>query len=425
MKKGTTTLVRKINKYIVLQYIFEKGPLRQEDIIKKTRLSRPTITEIVRELLEENILKKAGRGESSGGREPVLLDINETSLFAVGVDFEYPKINIGIINLKREAILESSHIFPEQSCPNDILTEVISQIDMLIEKFPFDRSLIIGIGIGLPGIIDNVNGVSKRIERIAGWENIPIKDIFEKRFGIPVYIQNDVHLLATLEIESRCDIPDDFIFVSIRSGIGMAVVMNGEVYHGFRGNAGFLGHMTIDINGDKCVCGQKGCLEMYAGQLSQKRRFAERTSINSKEMKEIENVYDFLYRQTLDNNIYADELLTDACVHLAYGIANVIKIIEIPTIVLEGVLPFIVEEKYAALFKHTLKKLLFENMNENILILQSKSENKMIINSCGNMIFKQYIKKNYYHWTDESRIKFATKSKRRLKNKKFLLISES
>ncbi|MFP3155994.1 ROK family protein [Lachnospiraceae bacterium ZAX-1] len=360
-------------------------------------MSRPTVMEIVHELLKEDVIKKSGFGESSGGREPMLLDINENSVFSIGLDFEYPKVNIGILNFKCEPVITSSFSVSEGESPDEIIGEIIERIEKLIEEFPYKQEKIIGMGIGLPGIIDCDTGISEHIERIENWEYIPIKEIFESHFSIPVFIKNDVHLLASWEIESRTDLPEDFIYVSIRSGIGMAVVINDKVYTGMKGNAGFLGHLTVDVNGEKCVCGNRGCLETAAGQLALRKRYEKLMGSKLEDFEESKNYYDYLYQQTLEQNTIADKLLIDASVYLAHGIANVIKILEIPTIVLEGGLPILFGEKYSNLFIETLRGQLFRNMAQDIKILQSGSDYKMIVCACGNLVFEDYIKKNYSH----------------------------
>ena len=415
VKKGTTILVRKMNKYLVLKSIFENGGLSQEEIHLRTHLSRPTIMEIVRELLEEDMIQKSGFGESSGGREPALFDINEMGSFAIGVDFEYPQVNIGILNMKREVILERSFMLPEQMTPKEIVLRLISHIEELMESFPYEHKKIIGIGFALPGIIDIARGVSSRIERIDGWVDIPVVEIFEAHFEMPVYIQNDVHLLASQEIDYRAALSDHhFIYISIRSGIGMAIVLEDEVYQGLKGNSGFLGHLTVDVNGPQCVCGRKGCLEAVAGQLSLKKKYAKQKGVRWQDFDEVDNFYDHLYQLAQSGDEFANELLMDACVYLAYGVANVIKILEIPLIVLEGGLPIILDDKYSKLFSETLHHQLFENMSPELRILSSSSNHKMIIRACSSLVFKAYIEKNYASWTDDGKIRLMTGTYNRL-----------
>lgn len=388
-------LVRKVNKYNVLQCLFDNGPLSQEEIVLKTHLSRPTVLKIVKELLEDSVIIKSGYGEASGGREPMLLDVNETGYYVAGVDFEYPKLHIGIMNLRNQPVAEAEYLFSDEESPENILEKLVQMLDEIFRESGVGSDKLIGIGVGLPGIIDSEHGISRRIERIKNWENIAVKQILEDRYKIPVHIQNDVHMLAALEKELRQDLSDDFIYVSVRSGIGMAVVLNGEIYSGLKGNAGFLGHMTVDINGPECVCGRKGCLEATAGQRPLKRRYSKESGEKLPHLDEIGDFYEFLYQRAMGGDEIADKLLMDAGVHLAYGIANVIKILEIPTVVIEGARPVIDDEKFQNVFAETLKSQLFENINEEISVIPSKANNEMVVKACGNMVIKEFIKKNY------------------------------
>lgn len=395
MKRGSAHIVRKLNRYSVLQCVLENGPMSSEEIVRKTHLSRPTVTNIVKELLNDAILKKDGFGESTGGREPMLLNINEARVFAIGIDFEYPKVIVGIMNFLREPVVVESLELEKDVEPKDIVDMLLTSIDTLIDRFPYSQKDIIGIGVAISGIIDTEVGMSSRIERIDNWENVPIRRILEDRYKIPTYIRNDVHLLATVEQEKRRDLPKDFIYVGVRSGIGMAVIMDGEVYTGIKGNAGFLGHMTIEIDGQKCVCGQKGCVETAVGQLMLKRQYMALSNKLYADVEKSSRFYSYLHEQSLRGDTVAENLLEKACVYLACGLANVVKILEISTIIIEGARPILEEEKYRQIFMSTLRNHLFENIREDISIITSMAENELIIHACSELVFKEYIKDKY------------------------------
>lgn len=394
MKKANAQLVKKLNKYNTIQCFLRYGSLSQEDIAKKTHLSRPTVADILKEIQDEKLISKSGMGEYSGGRVPTLYGIDPSGYFSIGIDFEYPEVHIGIMNFICEPVVEKYFRLSESLQVKEIIEELLSNVSTLIDEFSYPKDKIIGIGVGLPGIIDLKEGVSIEIERIPNWSNIHIKSIFEERFGIQTSISNDVHLMANFERTIRDDLPKEFIYVGIRSGIGMAAVYPEGTYSGYKGNAGFLGHMTVDIDGPECVCGRSGCLEAIAGEMSLKKSYQ---AITDKKL-EVENnnssVYESLIVLANNGDAVADELLMKASRYFAYGVANVMKILEIPTIVFYA-WPSENSEKYIIYLQEQLKVQLFDNLSDEVQLIFSKADSTMGIKACSYSVYKDFIERKY------------------------------
>jgi N-acetylglucosamine repressor len=376
VKANHTRVVKEANKFLVLSCIREYEPISQEEIVMKTRLSRPTVINIVKELLEENLIEKSGYGESNGGRSPGLFRFNSQAYYALGIDFEFPIIRMAVSDLKGNIIHKMQWRFPLDVASTVVIESLLGNIAKLITDSKVEKQKIMGIGIGLPGIIDVQNGVSVSVERIHAWKNVPIQTIIEERFDIPVSIRNDVHLLALAEKNlNPTNHMDSFIYVGIRSGIGMSIIMNGSLYEGEKGNSGFLGHMTVNMNGAPCVCGNKGCLEAVAGELAMARKYSKLTGQEKKSSSEIaasEGVtIHRLSKLAKQGDAIAMRILEEAGIYMGIGIANVIKLFEISTIII-GPCTNQDEDVFINYIKNEVEDRTFENAKGRVSISSGK-----------------------------------------------------
>ena len=227
MKKNTTKVIKEANKYLVMQCIQAFEPVTLEKIAEKTLLSRPTILEIINSFKEEGIVVNGGFRESTGGRPPQLLCINGDSAYAIGIDFEFPTIRIALANAKREIVGRRKILFKIDTQAEEVLARMLRELEHLLEEFSSVRSRIVGIGVGICGTIRKTEGRSLHITRIRGWEHVELQRILQEKFHLPVYVNNDVHLLALVEKKKYMrEDNSDFVYIGIRSGIGSAYTVS-------------------------------------------------------------------------------------------------------------------------------------------------------------------------------------------------------
>jgi len=338
MVKNNTKILKLANKYLVLQCITVFEPLTVEDIVKKTNLSRPTVINLVKELTEENVIMKGGRTESTGGRTAALLTTNADAHYAVGVDFEFPQVRMAVANLKGAILSSRSFAYALDITAEEIMRDLPEQVHAFIQAFPEDVSKIQGIGLGIPGVVDINSGSSRYIERIEGWRNIDIKKTLEDKTGIPVFIRNDVHLMGLVEKRfNLSDSDNDFIYIGLRSGIGSAIFINNDIYEGNNGNAGFIGHMVLDVNGPKGFGGPRGCLNVFAGELSLIRKYREAKALEVPYSDPGQDIrLENLVQLAEEGDEICEGILSDAGRYIGTAIANMVEIFEIPNIVIGG-----------------------------------------------------------------------------------------
>ncbi|WP_029688178.1 ROK family transcriptional regulator [Thermoanaerobacter sp. A7A] len=259
-------LVKQINKSIVLNTIRKKGNISRAEIAGITGLNKSTVSFLVDELINEGFVKEEGPGESKGGRKPIILSINNKAGCIIGIDLDVNYILIVLTDLMANVIWEKKIDVKIGETQQTIIERLIELIDEAISNAPETIRGILGIGIGVPGIVDYKKG-SILLAPNLKWENVPLKQIIEDKFKIKVHIDNEANVGAIGEKWFGAGAKyNNLVYVSAGIGIGTGIIINGELYRGTVGLAGEMGHMTIDIHDHQCRCGNTGCWENYASE---------------------------------------------------------------------------------------------------------------------------------------------------------------
>ena len=322
MQRGTFKLMKSVNKSIILNKIRTSESISRAQIAKETSLTPPTVSSIVKELIEQGLVRESTLGHSSGGRKPTMLHINAEAFYVIGIDAGPERVECIFSDLTGKIIQRSSNIIVKPITEEQFVSGLKEIIYKILEISDIDQEKIIGIGIAMHGVVDVETGTSL-VAPILKLRNIPIKKVLEKEFNLTVNVENDARAMALGEswFGGHGDV-DSMVAINVGRGVGAGVVMNGKLYHGAQGIAGELGHMTIDINGDICECGNRGCLQtLVSGEAIAKRASKQIKGISGKLTgKEILELAE-------EGNDSCIELLQETGRILGIGITNLIHLV--------------------------------------------------------------------------------------------------
>ncbi|MFD2612521.1 ROK family protein [Paenibacillus gansuensis] len=261
---GDQHLVKKINKSIILQLIRRNSPLSRAKLSEISGLNKGTVSSLVNELLSEQLAYETGPGESSGGRRPVMVVFNQSAGFAVGIDLRVHEAVavltdlLGVVVLQRQIPLGAKD-------PESVIGVLTAMISGLIADAPSSPLGIVGIGIGVPGLVDAEGGVL--FAPNLGWRDVPLGAALVSAFGLPVTIDNEANAGALGELEFGAGQQlSNLVYVSVGTGIGTGMIMGGDLFKGASGYSGETGHISIQVDGKPCTCGNRGCWELYASE---------------------------------------------------------------------------------------------------------------------------------------------------------------
>jgi predicted NBD/HSP70 family sugar kinase len=263
---GDSSLLKSINKSTLLGLIRRHAPISRAELAKRTKLTRATVSALVEELIASHLVTETGIGESSGGRKPVLLEIDANAGYVIGFDVRTTDLLAIVANLRGEIVLRTHRPYHEPKDSDRVLSQIVAAAEDLKMKLPPSPLGLVGLGIGIPGIVEYPSGRVLFVPHF-GWSRLDWKPRLEEHFHIPVTLDNEANLAALGELEAgaavRCT---EMLYISVGSGIGAGFILNGEIFRGTCGYAGEVGHTTIHYNGKRCTCGNLGCWEMYASE---------------------------------------------------------------------------------------------------------------------------------------------------------------
>ncbi|MGC8972152.1 MAG: ROK family transcriptional regulator [bacterium] len=253
------SLKRESSISVVLDVIRRYGPINRYEIAKMTSLSPATVTNITDRLIKAGFISETPSSISKRGRKPINLVLSNRTYLSVGIEIDAKHI-VGVIIGLNGSVTRSKRIEIEKSTPEDIFKEVIALYNSLIRDL--DKKRIIGLGIGIPGLIDSKNR-EVIFSAVLGWRDVSV-DKFLKDMDISFFIEDNVRAITLGELWYGAGIgKDNLLCIGAGRGISSGIVINGCIYSGPNDRAGEFGHMVIEKDGEKCKCGNYGCLEPY------------------------------------------------------------------------------------------------------------------------------------------------------------------
>ncbi|PYZ97521.1 sugar kinase [Alteribacter lacisalsi] len=343
-KTGSFEGMKSLNKTAILNLVRLQGPISRAQIAKITKLTPPTVGTIVSEFLEEGILREeADLGKSKGGRKPIMLSINASRFYVIGVYGAAEVVRTVIATLDgkvKHEVNQPLTTLPSKDEFLQIITKNIHQV-LSLEKAPAES--VVGIGVAMHGLVDTEKGISVFAPHL-NLENIPLKEVLEHEFTVPVFVENDVRALTLAESwYGQGQAVSNFICISVGLGVGSGMVLNNKIFRGPYHAAGEIGHTTVDVSGPRCHCGNHGCLEAYASEHAILYRIKKgirmgRSTILTEWLRGDENslTIEMVFKAAAEGDPHAVETLEDSGRYLGIAIANVINILTPSRIILEG-----------------------------------------------------------------------------------------
>lgn len=270
MRVERSTGLRDANRIAVVQLVRDRGPLSRADLARLSGLSPSTVTAITADLLAEGLLvedPQAGTdGQASVGRPATPLRLDPAAGHAVGIKLGPDTLIATVTDLDAEPL--SMARVPHGANADTATTVRVFQglVDQVLGEAGLDGQTLVGLGIGVPGVVDPGSGTVSD-SPLADWVEHDLRDMLAGQFGVPVHVDNDVNTLTIAEhLFGAGRGVTDLAVVTVGRGIGMGVIADGRLMRGWRGGAGEIGHVAVMPEGPECWCGRRGCLEAVASE---------------------------------------------------------------------------------------------------------------------------------------------------------------
>ncbi|KOP65249.1 hypothetical protein AMS62_08310 [Bacillus sp. FJAT-18019] len=302
-------------------------------------------------------------------------EANSLQVYAIGVDVGGTKIHAGIANKQGDVLysVNLATLAGEKKVPD----RIVEAIEVLMAEAPKPEGgySIQGIGIGTAGQVDQSDGsIRFASDILPGYTGVPLKRIIEKRFGLPVYVDNDVNVLVLTEKTLGAGRgASHMLCIALGTGVGGAVFTGGKLVHGTWGGAGELGHLSVDFNGLPCVCGGVGCLEQYASGTGIAKRMKAKLRSQGSQPSSAVDSREVLARWQSGDPV-ATEVMDETFAALGAAIASLIHALNPEVIVIGGGVAEAGEPFFERVREETAKRCM-KSFMENVSIVQAHQGN--------------------------------------------------
>jgi N-acetylglucosamine repressor len=270
--RATRSTPREINRQIVLNLVREHQPISRADLARRMDIGRGMVTAIVDELLSEGAVYEGATVDAPRGRKPKMLYVRTHDRLVIAIDVRFSRTYIMLSDFAGTAI--ALETFETVVAPDALVAQLAQRIQRLLRSHGA-AGRCEGIGLVVPGMVDQTTGRVLNAPQL-GWKDVPVRDALAKATGLPVHLENAplACALAQMWLGARGgEVPTDFAYVTVSDGVGVGIVMNGQVVRGNSNTAGEFGHVPLDIDGPLCLCGSRGCLEAYTSNLATLSRY--------------------------------------------------------------------------------------------------------------------------------------------------------
>lgn len=327
-------LVGSYNRNLVLEAIRSAGTASRVELVGVTGLTGPAVGGIVRRLIDDGLVAEAGQAVSTGGKPRTLLRVRPDAAYAVGVLIDVDATTYVLSDLTGTVVATRSGKGFGRVSPDTAIEQLAAAVGELVDGY--DRARIAGIGVAAPGPLDRRSGVVHDPPNFRRWHEVALRDRLAAQTGLGVLVDNDATAAVVGErwVGGAAGVAD-MVCVYMGAGIGAGLVLDGQVRRGATSNAGELGHTSLDLAGEPCYCGNRGCLELSAAPRAVVD-MAQRAGLLPARGRGVLVDYVRVCRAAEAGDRRAARLLERAAADLAGAVVNLVNLVDPSLVVLAG-----------------------------------------------------------------------------------------
>jgi len=326
--------LRELNLDRVLAFAVDQaGPFTRAEVIQSTGLSAPTVGTLCGHLIRSGVVTDLGTGPSRGGRRPASMEFNARHGFVVGIDIGPTRTRLAIADLRGERLAHRVVATPNAK-PEDALGQLAGAVRMLLSESRIPVARLLAIAAGVPGVVDRDRGVVVALApNLDGWSQLPVAKILRRNLGVPTIVENDVNLAILGERwRGAARGHDTCVFITVGTGIGAGIVINGELYHGRHFMAGEIALMCMGPQYVDIDFGARGCLETLTGLKAIAARWSESNRVPADRWVRA------LFDAAKTGDATARQITDETATYVGIATANVQIVLDPSLIVLGGAL---------------------------------------------------------------------------------------
>lgn len=383
------------NRKILLNYIRVNEPVSRTDVYQNTPLSKPTVSRIVDDLVKSNILMEIGVDQTAVGRKPISLKVNPKAFYCIGLNITRKYVKGAILDIDRNIAARKEESIRYVKDEKELLEVVKKVIEKLISHSELSIHNIIGIGIGVPCIVDYETGSLVDFDLKKDLRVVQLKQYLEEAFSLPVYMDNNANTRVMGEYwYGYGKGHKNIIYAMCNDGIGSGIIAEGNILRGKNSVAGEIGHQKVEINGRSCTCGKKGCLEAYCSTdaveatVKDELKKGTRSIITDYINEDFDSItFELISKCTSDMDTLCSDIIDKAEKILGLGIANIINILNPDIIIFSGEF-FKYREGVLDRVKAYASELVIHSVGEDTIFIHREAEDILGEASAATLVYK-------------------------------------
>lgn len=319
---STHASMSELNRSRIIQLLHREGVCSRAHIARKLHLTPAAITKITAQLIEMGAISETGNLDGIKKRRSIGLRLNESQYHVIGIKFARSLIQIGVFDLGGN--LKSLQSLPPVD--NDAIPQTLEDIKTRVTALLDQDSSIMAVGIAVPGPYLREEGRIAVVTSMLGWQNVNFHDEFNHAFRVPVFIEQDARAgaLAQCLFSSEADSPN-LAYYLIGEGVGLGLMDHGNLVNGSLGAATEIGHISIDIHGVPCECGNVGCLEQYCSAVTLHRKAIDLHLLDQNQVMTHAEACRTVFSQAAEGNSDAQALVDEISRYVGYGCITIIN----------------------------------------------------------------------------------------------------
>lgn len=324
----TQEQIKEMNRVKIIKIIKDRKEITKQEIAKLLGLSIPTVTTNINQLVEEGLVEEAGVAKSTGGRKPIILKFVGNARFSFGASISCSQVDILLVNLNGKQVARESFDYQDHFSFQDVLNSLKDKIFEMIDKNQIDKNRVVGVGLALPGLVDDDNMVLEYAPNI-GIKNFHFDD-FQKDLGLKLCIENEANIAAFAEqLMGNAKDKSNIVYVSVTEGIGTGIIIDNHIYKSNQKKAGEFGHIRISDEPKLCKCGRTGCWEIFASKSALVKVYGE---VKNKTVTSIDEVFVALNQGDLEAKVVMCSYID----YLFRGIENIVLALNPDYVIIGG-----------------------------------------------------------------------------------------
>lgn len=363
-------------KKALYKLIHKEESISKVELLRKFHVPNTTMTRMLGDLENKQLIRQCGFGQSIGGRRPALYEIVPSAGYLIGIEIARTHVDVTLLNLKFQSVGEIHFTLSNQHTPKVTVGLIAKGIRHLLEQHKVDS--VLGIGIGAVGPIDREKGIILNPEAFPaeGWKDVPIVEILKEMFSVPVILNNGANTAAIAEYFVQSTEGESLLYCISGYGIRCGFIQDGQLQHNKQGDASSFGHIIIEADGRLCECGNRGCLTSYATFGAMFKLMEE---------KGIPASFDQLFH-TRDPRV--KDIILNSAKYYGIGIANMINILHPSTVILHGKLIYQDNDYYDELVR--IARINTYTGNQEVNIRKGSLDEKAVSIGAAIQVFEHF-----------------------------------